>query len=371
MLDPIPFASPDVIVKYAQRIADSCSLQSLPLHAHEVLVSLVFYQLTQSYISPRLSTYLFPSIYPNLNKRTKLNWDVHVVSLVQSTLISILALWVMQIDQERKNLDWAGRVFGYTGAGGMIQGFAAGYFLWDLIISARYVNIFGWGLLAHAVSALAVFSLGFRPFLNFYGPTFILYELSSPFLNFHWFFDKLNMTGSRPQWYNGMALLGVFFGCRLVWGTWQSAKVYHDVWNALRNPGIDILQSTFEWSKAHNLNLVDDQTFDKLIAARTEVVQFAEDAFVPIWLAIVYLGSNLTLNALNYFWFTKMIDTVLKRFRTPQPTRKVSMNIVSRVPPELVDAASSSSDDLANVKVSRDDKGAIVIEKKVVRRRKA
>ena len=32
--------------------------------------------------------------------------------------------------------------------------------------------------------------------MNYYGPVFILYELSSPFLNFHWFFDKLGMTGA-------------------------------------------------------------------------------------------------------------------------------------------------------------------------------
>lgn len=58
-------------------------------------------------------------------------------------------------------MDWRGRVWGYTGAGGMIQGFAAGYFLWDLCVSAVHVSIFGWGMLAHAIAALIVFSLGF------------------------------------------------------------------------------------------------------------------------------------------------------------------------------------------------------------------
>lgn len=54
-----------------------------------------------------------------------------------------------------------GRVWGYTGAGGMVQGFAAGYFLWDLVVCVGNVGVFGWGLLAHAVAALVVFSLGF------------------------------------------------------------------------------------------------------------------------------------------------------------------------------------------------------------------
>lgn len=105
--------------------------------------------------------------------------------MVQSCLINALALWVMFTDEERKDMNTLERIYGYTGACGMIQGLAAGYFLWDVVVSTRYYRIFGPGIWAHAVSALFVFSLGFRPFSNYYGPTFILYELSSPFLNIH------------------------------------------------------------------------------------------------------------------------------------------------------------------------------------------
>lgn len=53
------------------------------------------------------------------------------------------------------------RVWGYTGASGMVQGFAAGYFLWDLMASVKDVDVHGWGALMHAASALAVTGLGF------------------------------------------------------------------------------------------------------------------------------------------------------------------------------------------------------------------
>jgi len=215
-----------------------------------------------------------------------------------------LALWVMWADRERADMGWKERVYGYTGAGGMIQGFAAGYFLWDLVVSVQHVGIFGWGLLAHAVSALVVFSLGFRPFLNYYGPTFILYELSSPFLNFHWFFDKLNMTGSRAQLYNGIVLLFAFFSCRLVWGTYQSLRVYQDVWVALQSPG-----TRFEKGEVMRLNA------------------HADKQVVPVWLAITYLGSNLVLNTLNFFWFGKMIETVRKRFAPEKEKVKVKAEL--------------------------------------------
>lgn len=160
MLDPF-LSPPAFLPRLIQPLADILALPTLPLHAHEILLAFTFYHIVNTRLSPLISTYLFPQIYPKLNRRTKINWDVHVVSLVQSCLINTLALWVLWVDEERTEMNWRGRVWGYTGAGGMIQGFAAGYFLWDLMVSSMNVGVFGWGLLAHAVSALVVFSFGF------------------------------------------------------------------------------------------------------------------------------------------------------------------------------------------------------------------
>ena len=60
-----------------------------------------------------------------------------------------------------------GRVWGYTGAGGMVQGFAMGYFLWDLWASAKDVGVHGLGVLVHAASAVVVTGLGFVCILPF------------------------------------------------------------------------------------------------------------------------------------------------------------------------------------------------------------
>lgn len=161
MHDPFPLAPPSFLTQATQPFAKYLSLPTLPLHIHELLFAALTYHLTCSRLSPYLSTRLFPTIYPSLSPRTRLNWDVHVVSLVQSVFINAAALWVMWRDEERRGMSWEERVWGYTGADGMIQGFAAGYFLWDLVVCAGNVGIFGWGLLAHAVAALMVFSLGF------------------------------------------------------------------------------------------------------------------------------------------------------------------------------------------------------------------
>jgi TLC domain len=138
--------------------------------------------------------------------------------------------------------------------------------------------------------------------LNFYGCTFILYELSSPFLNFHWFFDKLDMTGSLPQLYNGIVLLFTFFGCRLCWGTYQSIRVYQDVWDSIHHKPAATGRSA--------LPLNDG------------IMRFAGQEYVPIWLALTYLGSNIVLNTLNFYWFGKMIETLRKRFPSKDEKEK-------------------------------------------------
>lgn len=46
-----------------------------------------------------------------------------------------------------------------------------------------------------------------------------------------------------------------------------------------------------------------------------DVMRFAREGEVPRWLAIVYLGSNIVLNTLNFYWFGKMIETIRKRFQ--------------------------------------------------------
>jgi len=225
-------------------------------------------------------------------------------------------LWVIFTDQERKNMDWQQRVWGYTGAGGMIQGLATGYFLWDLMISIRHVDAFGIGMLAHAISALFVFCFGFRPFVNFYGCTFILYEISTPFLNFHWFFDKLDMTGSLAQLYNGILLLVTFFGCRLVWGTYQSLRVYQDMWAALHHTpaAAEIHYDSFSnFSSA----AIDAAAGKSAAPIHEDIMKFAKEEYVPFWLAALYVSSNLILNSLNFYWFKQMIQSVVKRF-TPQ-----------------------------------------------------
>ena len=115
--------------------------------------------------------------------------------------------------------------------------------------------------------------------MNYYGVNLILYELSTPCLNIHWFMDKTGMTGSTAQLVNGILLLATFGCSRLVWGSYQSVNMYRDMWTAYTTPG---------------------------------------ENPVPAWLAVAYVIANTILNVLNFFWFSKMIAALRKRFDKPK-----------------------------------------------------
>ena len=160
MRDPLAFLQIPALSKAVQPYADKYSLPVLPFHVHEVLGSALLYTFVHLVVSPWVSKKYFPTYYPK-SRGKKANWDSHVVSLVQSTLINALSLYMIFADQERKSMNWMERIWGYTAASGLVQSMTVGYFLWDLITTLIFIDVFGLGLLAHAVSALTVYSFGY------------------------------------------------------------------------------------------------------------------------------------------------------------------------------------------------------------------
>lgn len=155
-IEPIPWLS-DLVRPLARRL----DLETLPLHIHEVIFAALLYSVIFYPISPILSRLIAPKHYSQLSRKKRLNWDAHVVSMFQSILINGLALWVKFVDEDRSAMDREGRIWGYSGAPAFVQSMAAGYFVWDFFVTSINLDVFGIGTLAHAISALTVFSLGF------------------------------------------------------------------------------------------------------------------------------------------------------------------------------------------------------------------
>ncbi|KDQ21753.1 hypothetical protein BOTBODRAFT_150707 [Botryobasidium botryosum FD-172 SS1] len=244
-------------------LARLLSLPHLPDHFGTVASSALFFwavQLVSPYVAPLVSR-----SYATLPKRTQHEWHVRVVSVAH--VLVMLPMIRESLGKDALNRD---RAFGWDEAVGSLGSVANGYvyFLWD-----TFESILGKGdigFIIHGIASLATFTPLYRPFIAYYAPRALLFELSTPFLNIHWFLDKTGRTGGILQRVNGVLLLGTFFAVRLCYGAYISY-----------------------------------QLFQTLFDVRGQVSS--------IGLISVGLG-NITLNLLNWFWFVKMVAALKKRF---------------------------------------------------------
>lgn len=175
MRDPFRALAPKPLEALSVPLARALNLPALPLHAHEVLLAITFYAFLAQVVSPAVSRRVVPSRYALMDRRSRISWNVHVVSFVQSCVVNALSLYIICCDEERQSWRgadaWELRIWGYTGLIGLTQSLALGYFLWDLYMCVRHVHIFGWGMVAHAVASSAMFTLGFVRFFFFLATT--------------------------------------------------------------------------------------------------------------------------------------------------------------------------------------------------------
>jgi hypothetical protein len=161
MRDPFPLPLIPVLTRLSQTLASVTGLTTLPLHAHEIFYAFVLYQCIFVFLAPLLSRLLAPKHYLSLSRENNLRWRMKCVSFAQSVLISSLSLWVHFADGERAAMDLKERIWGYTGALGMVQALAVGYFVWDTFIMIIYADVFGPAMLVHGLACTLTFSLGF------------------------------------------------------------------------------------------------------------------------------------------------------------------------------------------------------------------
>lgn len=119
MRDPIP--SPSILVQLSKPFTEKLGLTTLPYHVHEVLAGFLGYHFILHVVSPAVSRLVCPQVYRGFNKRTRINWDIHWVSMIQALFINTAALWVIFKDEQRHEMDWRGRLWGYTPATGMVS----------------------------------------------------------------------------------------------------------------------------------------------------------------------------------------------------------------------------------------------------------
>lgn len=236
-------------------------------HYHEIILSFGFYHIL--YLSsPVISKALFKGNYTKLDFKERKNFDIHIVSMVQC-LVSIGLILPLYGNAELNT----NPVLGYLPYASMVSSLTMGYFIWDLYVCLRFFDLFGVPFLLHAVASLYVFSSTLRPFCQGWIAGFLSFEWSGPFMNLNWFINKLP-AGTVPFWLqavNGIALMVVFFGVRIVWGFYAIFKVSTQMWEVRE--------------------------------------------YLPWWLPVSIILLNFSLDTLNVIWFTKMVKIAVKTFK--------------------------------------------------------
>ena len=143
-----------------KRAATYTSLFDPSWHIQEISFMFAACCLMNWALSPRISSYFFPSRRASIHSNTKTQWDIRVVSLLQSTLIGVMALWVVVNDKELANMTGVHeRLWGYSKNVGIISGYSMGYYLWELATMMQNTRSFSAGMLLHSVCALIILSV--------------------------------------------------------------------------------------------------------------------------------------------------------------------------------------------------------------------
>lgn len=204
---------------------------TLDKHIHGLIGAVLAYH-SIYVLSSIISPLLFPKTFKTLSTKTKIDFHVHVVSMIQSLLILVL---IYPAFNHPALID--DRVFGYVPYSGFLTTLALGYFIWDTIISLVYVQYFGVGFLFHGIISAFVFFVGLSPFISFYAPVFILFEISTPFLNLRWFGLKFpNLFSETFNLINNAILISIFFFIRIGYGWYSAILLFKDFYEVYDDP---------------------------------------------------------------------------------------------------------------------------------------
>ncbi|KAF8637325.1 hypothetical protein AX17_002827 [Amanita inopinata Kibby_2008] len=250
-------------------IVEILGLSKLPPHLPALAISFFLFLFIHQVVSPILSRRVAPISYGAIKSRKARNtWAIHVVSQCHVLVIVPLALRYIMLEKPDGD-DHHDRAFGWDEHAGLVNAIACGYFLWDSLDAI--VNFIDMGFIIHGLACFAIYIMSFKPFVSYYATRCLVWEASTFFLNNHWFLDKTGRTGTTLQLVNGFCLLATFFGVRILYG----GKISYDFFVTLRHVYRD----------------------------------------VPLTYTIVYCTGNVLLQGLNWFWFTKMIAALCKRFQ--------------------------------------------------------
>ena len=193
-------------------------------HWHEIVGSAIFYF---AMVKP-LATRILGKTYTSLQDRTRVDFDIHIVSMIQCIVSIVLTFYHFNNPhwQNRSN-DPVNSLLGSTPFGSMVGAVSAGYFVWDIWVCVYNFDIFGMGFLLHGGAALFGMVCTLIPYCQPWTASFLAFELSTPFVNLNWFASRMPQGTFSDKFViiNGLLLMVVFFFIRIIWGFYAIAQL--------------------------------------------------------------------------------------------------------------------------------------------------
>ena len=179
------------------------------------------------------------------------DWDVHVVALVHALISSIFGLWcyyriATASPADKVFLNFVSEPYFATNwYTTLLFEISAGYFMYDLIVVVRFYKAYGKSFLLHSLfSILATFTIYLSQVGHGFAVLFLLYELSTPFMNIRWFLSSLDMKDTLLYSINGLVFTITFLLVRIVFGLSFSVKIIINILT-MEDPRIKIIRIPF------------------------------------------------------------------------------------------------------------------------------
>lgn len=175
-----------------------------------------------------------PQYPPEQVTLQNLDWDVHVVAFIHAIISGFGSLYCYLMTA-LKHPDFLSLAlepfFATTAFTCRLLEFSIGYFAYDFIISSMNFSLYGKSFWIHAfLSLFGAIVLYLSQAGHYYGMVFLMFELSTPFMNLRWFLANLNMKSSLFYTANGLLFMASFFLIRIVFGLYQVFTLTRIFW---------------------------------------------------------------------------------------------------------------------------------------------
>lgn len=208
----------------------------------------------------------YSKLYQSIPLHQQPSTVIRILSSFHATIATLLSLCLVYFDHDlyENKLLYSSFAISFT------LNFSIGYLAFDMLIMLMHRSEFEWFFVVHHIVSVVAFyccsTAGVFPYIALCR---LISEGSTPFLNNRWFLLTLNKKESKLYIYNGIVLIIVFALVRIV----QIIPNWMIFFQLMNTP---------EWSS------------------------------IELRYKLVCVGSCIPLDVLNLYWFSKIINIILK-----------------------------------------------------------